>query len=99
MLHNHGNFDVFEKYGVDEYLSSFGMYVPQKYAGRKIGEKLLEARSVYKFWRNFNLLTSIFSSKYLARPCEIKLRHAFFTSDISNKIADNLGYTTDVELR
>lgn len=35
----------------------------------------------------------------MAMPCEIKLRHGFFTSDISSKIADNLGYTTDVELR
>lgn len=35
----------------------------------------------------------------MAEPCEIKLRHAFFSSDISNKIADNLGYTTDVEMR
>lgn len=38
-------------------------------------------------------------SKYMALPCDIKLRHALFSSDISNKIADNLGYTTDVELR
>lgn len=27
------------------------------------------------------------------------MRHAFFSSDISNKIADNLGYITDAELR
>lgn len=40
-----------------------------------------------------------FLSKYLAKPCDLKLRHAFFTSNISNKIADNLGYKTDVELR
>lgn len=31
--------------------------------------------------------------------CGIKLRHAIFQSDISNKIADNLGYVTDAELR
>lgn len=80
ILYNYGNFDVFEKYGVDEYLSSFGMHVPKEYAGRKIGENLLTA------------------SKFLAKPCDLKLRHAFFTSNISNKIADNLGYKTDVEL-
>lgn len=44
VLHDHGNFDVFEKYGVDKCLSSWGVYVPKKFAGRKIGEKLLEAR-------------------------------------------------------
>lgn len=53
ILHNHGNFDVFAKYGVDSYLSSFGVYVPREYAGRKIGEKILEARLI--------------STKYLSR--------------------------------
>ncbi|KAJ6641378.1 hypothetical protein Bhyg_06317, partial [Pseudolycoriella hygida] len=42
-LETYGNFNVFERYGVNEYLSSLGMYVPKKFAGRKIGEKLLEA--------------------------------------------------------
>ncbi|KAG4073891.1 hypothetical protein HA402_014096 [Bradysia odoriphaga] len=80
ILSDYGNFDVFDKYGVEEYLSSFGMCVTKEYAGRKIGENLLKA------------------SKYLAKPCDLKLRHAFFTSNISNKIAENLGYITDVEL-
>lgn len=44
ILHEYGKFDVFAKYGVDKYLSSFGMSVPKKYKGRKIGEKMLEAR-------------------------------------------------------
>lgn len=47
ILHDYGNFDVFAKYGVDKYLSSFGMYVPKKFAGRKIGQKLLEARLAF----------------------------------------------------
>lgn len=47
-LHDYGNLNVFEKYDVDKYLSSLGIYVPGEYAGRKIGEKLLEARSVYR---------------------------------------------------
>lgn len=68
ILEGHGSFDVFAKYGVDIYLSSFGIYVPKK-------------------------------SKHMAKTCNIKLRHGFFTSNISNKIADNLGYITDVELR
>lgn len=35
----------------------------------------------------------------MATLCDIKLRHAVFQSDISNKVADNLGYITDVALR
>ncbi|XP_037043931.1 uncharacterized protein LOC119079933 [Bradysia coprophila] len=80
ILSDYGNFDVFDKYGVEQYLSSFGMCVAKEYAGRKIGENLLKA------------------SKYLAKPCDLKLRHAYFTSNSSNKIAENLGYLTDVEL-
>lgn len=44
MLGKHGNFNVYDKYGVDKYLTAFGVFVPKKYGGRKIGEKLLEAR-------------------------------------------------------
>lgn len=40
------NFDVFEKYGVDEYLASFGLSVAPQYRGRRIGEQLFKARCV-----------------------------------------------------
>lgn len=59
ILHNHEHFDVFEKYGVDKYLTSFGMFVSKKFSGRKIGEKLSLARlDVFRF-SNLNFIFSI----------------------------------------
>lgn len=40
------NFDTFEYYGVDEYLTSFGLSVDRKYRGRKIGDEFLDTRYV-----------------------------------------------------
>lgn len=38
------NFDVFERYGVDKYLSSIGLSVDSKYRGRGIGRQFMLAR-------------------------------------------------------
>lgn len=38
------NYDPFEYYGVNEYLSSFGLSVDRKYRGRGIGVQLLATR-------------------------------------------------------
>ncbi|XP_055310814.1 uncharacterized protein LOC129573785 [Sitodiplosis mosellana] len=38
------NFDPFQHYGVDEYLSSFGLSVSRKYRGRSIGDHFLATR-------------------------------------------------------
>lgn len=38
------NFNVFEQYGVNEYLASFGLSVDKKYRGRGIGDHLLATR-------------------------------------------------------
>lgn len=38
------NFDVFEHYGVEEYMASFGLSVDKKYRGRRIGDQLLATR-------------------------------------------------------
>lgn len=38
------NFDTCEHYGIDQYLTSFGLSVDKKYRGRGIGEQLLLTR-------------------------------------------------------
>lgn len=38
------NFDTFEHYGVDKYLTSFGLSVGRKYRGRSIGDHFLATR-------------------------------------------------------
>lgn len=38
------NFDTFDYYGVDEFLTSFGLSVDRKYRGRKIGDHFLNTR-------------------------------------------------------
>lgn len=38
------NFSLFEHYGVDEYMTSFGLSVDKKFRGRGIGERILTAR-------------------------------------------------------
>lgn len=38
------NFNVFENYGVDKYLTSFGLSVGRKYRGRAIGDHFLATR-------------------------------------------------------
>lgn len=40
----HENYDIFEKHGVEYYLSSNGLVVGEKYRGQGIGEQLLRAR-------------------------------------------------------
>lgn len=40
------NFDPFERYGVTEFLGSFGLSVDRKYRGRGVGQQLLGARCV-----------------------------------------------------
>lgn len=38
------NFNVFQKYNVDEYMSAFGLSVSREYRGRAIGEHILRSR-------------------------------------------------------
>ena len=44
LMYREGNFTVWEKYGVDKYLASFGLAVAPEYRGRGIGQRLLEMR-------------------------------------------------------
>lgn len=43
------NFDTFETYGVNEYLSSAALTVDRKYRGRGIGDHILIGRCVIAF--------------------------------------------------
>lgn len=38
------NFDVFEHYGVEKYLTDYGLAVDRKYRGRAIGQHFFTAR-------------------------------------------------------
>lgn len=75
------DFDTYKHYGVDRYLTSFGLVVDPKYRGRRIGEQFLRSRKPF---------------------CEafgIKLTSTVFTSNFSNKIADNIGFELNKALR
>lgn len=75
------NFNTFEFYGVDKYLSSAGLAVDSKYRGRSIGEQFLRIR------------------KEICEEFDIKLTSTIFTSDFSNRIADNVGFTVNTTIR
>ena len=45
-LYLYRDFNVYDHYGVDKYMGSFGLCVDKKYRGRAIGEHLLAARLV-----------------------------------------------------
>lgn len=47
------NYNTFEKFNVDQYMSSMGLSVDQKYRGRGIGINFLKSRSaIHKFDTN-----------------------------------------------
>lgn len=75
------DFDTCAHYGVDKYLTSFGLVVDEKYRGRRIGEQFLRSRR--PFCETFG----------------IKLTSTIFTSNFSNKIADNVGFELNKALR
>ena len=44
VIYEEGKFNVWDKYGVDSYMASFGLCVSPKYRGRMIGDRLLQSR-------------------------------------------------------
>lgn len=58
---NH-NFDVFEHYQVDHYLSGFGLCVDKTYRGRGIATALLKARTSLLQALNLKVTSTIFTS-------------------------------------
>lgn len=59
--------NIFELYGVDKYLSSFGLYVVQKYRGRGIGEQLLRTRKSFCAAFDIKITSNGFSSDFSNR--------------------------------
>lgn len=91
------NVNTFEKYDVNEYLETAVLLVLPKHRGLGIGKQLLLAGYVYKhaFWFNGYNLFFIFSKK-LCKKFNLKVTQAVFSSNYSNRIADQIGYVTDV---
>lgn len=48
------NFDTFEKYNVDQYMSTMGLSVAREYRGRSIGSHFFNTRSVKFAWLHTN---------------------------------------------
>lgn len=44
------NFNVYDHYGVEEYLASHGLSVDKKYRGRAIGDEFLKTRYFCADW-------------------------------------------------
>lgn len=60
----YGDFDTFDHYKVDEYLSSVGIVVSEKYRGRGIGEQFLRARKPFCETFGIKLTIDIFTSNF-----------------------------------
>ncbi|XP_031621398.1 uncharacterized protein LOC116339578 [Contarinia nasturtii] len=58
------DFDTFKYYGVDEYLTSFGLSVSRKYRGRSIGDHFLATRKKLCKQYNLKLTHTFFTSDY-----------------------------------
>ncbi|XP_031626945.1 uncharacterized protein LOC116343167 isoform X2 [Contarinia nasturtii] len=65
-------FNVFEHYGVSEYLRGSGMVVSSDYRGRGIGKKLVECREIVCKDHGLTITSSLFTTKYsnkIANDC------------------------------
>lgn len=97
-------FDTCEHYGVDQYLSSFGLSVEEKYRGRGIGDRFLDARyntleitQMHAFSIK-KLILALSYRKFLCKEFGLALTHTIFSSDYSNRNADKVGFKTDVSM-
>lgn len=71
-------FNVFDSYNVDKYLSALGLLVDRKYRGRKIGEQILRARVPLAKATSLPLISCIFtaiSSQKLAEKAGFELNY------------------------
>lgn len=64
------NFNIYDHYGVDEYLASHGLSVDKKYRGRRIGDELLKARKLVCQEFGIKVTHSMFSSDYSSKNAE-----------------------------
>lgn len=60
----YGDFDTFEHYQVDKYLSSTGIIVSHEYRGRRIGEQFLRARKPFCEAFDIKVTVDIFTSNF-----------------------------------
>lgn len=58
------DFDTFDHYDVDKYLSSTGIVVFEEYRGRGIGEQFLRARKPFCQTFGIKLTVDIFTSNF-----------------------------------
>lgn len=61
------DFDTYERYGVDQYLTSAGLTVTPKYRGRGIGEQFLKSRAVICKEFGIKLTSTSFTSEFSNR--------------------------------
>lgn len=64
------NINIFDHYGVDEYLASHGLSVDKRYRGRAIGDEFLKTRRLVCEEFNIKLTHSMFSSDYSSKNAE-----------------------------
>lgn len=82
------NFDLFEHYGVDKYLSSAGLLVTPNYRGRHIGEQFLVTREAICKEFGIKLTATVFTSDYSNRSADkvgFKLDASLSYDDIHKK--------------
>lgn len=64
------NFKPFEHYGVDKFLTSFGLSVSREYRGRGIGDRLLETRKLLCKEYGLKFTQTVFSSDFSNRNAD-----------------------------
>lgn len=95
------NINIYDHYGVEEYLASHGLSVDKKYRGRRIGDEFLKTRYAngYNFVTNKTFWFPEFNRRLVCQEFGIKVTHSMFSSDYSNKNAERTGYITDAEIK
>lgn len=96
-------FNVFDSYGVSEYLYLHNLAVDERFRGLNIGLQSLEARFESMLLPNFlHFLIECFCescSKKFCQESNIKLMHGIFSSDFSTRMADEFGFKLDLAIR
>lgn len=64
------NFEPFEHYGVDTFLTSFGLSVSREYRGRRIGDQFLETRKLLCKAYGLKFTQTVFSSDFSNRNAD-----------------------------
>lgn len=96
-------FNVFDAYGVSEYLYLHNLTIDKRFRGFNFGFQMLHARLGFLFFFYIFSVNICFvfpnRSKDFCRESNIKVMHGIFTSDYSNRIGDELGFKLDLAIR